>query len=135
MRKIKILPSFALIVIICIVAFSIKTFKTQSLVELLDVNVDEINSVFVVDGENNIINNLNETGDLIRFKEILKQMNVKRVWNPSDLRDYILSFTSDNVNFRISISNKGTVFIQDDLLKGYKIVDDELLENLLMLLE
>lgn len=123
---------------ILLVIYSRPFFKAQSLVELLEGNIHEVDSIYVLDLQNGHRNQMDESinsPDSIRLQEIVREANVKRVWDPFAKSDYSVTFSNHEIGFWISISRKGTIFIQDDVEKGYKFADKQLFEELLELLE
>lgn len=123
---------------ILLVIYSRPFFKAQSLIELLEGNIHEVDSIYVLDLQNGHRNQMDESinsPDSIRLQEIVREANVKRVWDPFAKSDYSVTFSNHEIGFWISISRKGTIFIQDDVEKGYKFADKQLFEDLLELLE
>ena len=128
----------SLVLMILLVIYSRPFFKAQSLVELLEGNIHEVDSIYVLDLQNGHRNQMDESinsPDSIRLQEIVREANVKRVWDPFAKSDYSVTFSNHEIGFWISISRKGTIFIQDDVEKGYKFADKQLFEELLELLE
>lgn len=136
MSKYKIFLS--LVIIILLMIYSRPYFKAQPLVELLEGDIHEVDSVNVLDYQNGYRNQMDESNsstDFIKLQEIVSEANVKRVWNPFAQSDYSVTFSNHQMGFWLSISRKGTIYIQDDVEKGYQFVDEQLFEDLLKVLE
>ena len=128
----------SLVIIILLVIYSRPFFKEQSLVGLLEGDIHEVDSVNVLvhqNGHRNQIDAFNNPTDLVKLQEIVSEAKMKRVWNPFGQSDYSVTFSDNDIDFWLSISRKGTIYIQDDVEKGYKFVDENLFEELLEVLE
>ena len=128
----------SLVLILLLVIYSRPFFKAQSLVGLLEGDIHEVDSVYILDHQNGHSNQMDESNnstEFIKLQEIVSEANVKRVWDPFAKSDYSVTFSSHKIGFWLSISRKGTIYIQDDVEKGYKFVDEQLFEELLEVLE
>lgn len=136
MSKYKVFLS--LVIILLCVIYSRPFLKAQSLVELLEGDIHEVESINVLDHQNGHRNHMDESNnstDFIKLQEIVSEANVKRVWNPFAKSDYSVTFSNHQMGFWLSISRKGTIYIQDDVEKGYKFADEQLFEDLLKVLD